>query len=182
MGKNKFEEFLNEEDVEGVEIDWDEKKENFIHQIGIFYSQVNDFLQPYGDNISIRNESHNINEEYIGSYQVQKMILHIKNNDIIFTPIGTNLIGALGRIDMEGKNGIVKFVLVSKNSNVPKIETAILLTDADRRQWEEKQDEVSKKNKEVTKVWKIATPPPNVKYMNLDEETFFDSLMEIING
>ncbi len=38
------------------------------------------------------------------------------------------------------------------------------------------------KNNEVNKIWKIATPPPNIKYINLDEETFFDALMEVIDG
>jgi len=182
MGKNKFEEFLNKEDSEVAEINWDKKKEFFIGKVNEFYEQMDAFLAPYQDKVTVKKENYTINEDYIGSYQVEKRILHIKNNDIIFTPIGTNLIGAWGRIDMEGTNGIVKFVLVPKNNNVPKIETAILSTEEDKKKWKEKQDEISKKNNEANKIWKIATPPPNIKYINLDEETFFDALMEVING
>ena len=182
MGKNKFEEFLNKEDSEVVEINWDKKKEFFVDKVNEFYKQMDDFLAPYQDKVTVKKENYTINEDYIGSYQVEKRILHIKNNDIIFTPIGTNLIGAWGRIDMEGTNGIVKFVLVPEISNAPKIETAILLTEEDKKKWKEKQDEISKKNNEANKIWKIATPPPNIQYINLNEETFFDALMEVING
>jgi hypothetical protein len=76
----------------------------------------------------------------------------------------------------------VKFVLVPENNNVPKIETAILSTEEDKKKWKEKQDKITKKNNEANKIWKIATPLPNIKYINLDEETFFDALMEVING
>ncbi len=123
MGKNKFEEFLNKEDSELVKIDWDTKKEFFIDKVNEFYKQMDAFLAPYQNKITVKKENHSINEDYIGSYQIEKRILHIKNNDIIFTPIGTNLIGAWGRIDMEGTNGIVKFVLVPENNNVPKKHT-----------------------------------------------------------
>ena len=41
------------------------------------------------------------------------------NAEIIFTPIGTLLIGAKGRIDMTSNAGTVKFVLVDKNLSGP---------------------------------------------------------------
>lgn len=182
MSIGKFEKFLKEEDTEAIKIDWNKEKDCFIKEIENFYSQVNEFVEPYKEKIRIHNEDYTINEDYLGSYQTIKMILHIKNNDIVFTPIGTNLIGAWGRIDMEGKNGVVKFVLVPKNSSSPKIETTILLTREDKKEWQKKQDEISKNNKEADKVWKISTPPPNIRYISLSQETFIDALMEVING
>jgi len=182
MGKSKFEEFLQEDDSATMKIDWNEKKDFFIEKINEFYKQMDTFLKPYKDKISLKDEQYIINEDYIGSYHVNKKTLHIKNKDITFTPIGTNLIGAWGRIDMEGENGIVKFVLVPKNNDVPKIETAVLITDEDKIKWQEKQNEIAKKNKEAEKIWKIATPAPNIKYIDINEENFFDALMEVING
>lgn len=182
MSISKFEKFLKEKDTEVMKIDWNEKKYFFIEKIDNFYSQVNEFIEPYKDKVRINNEEYAINEEYIGRYQTIKMVLHIKNNDIIFTPIGTNLIGACGRIDMEGSNGVVKFVLVPENSSSPKIETTNLLTEEDKNEWKKKQDEISEKNKQADKVWKIATPPPNIGYISLNQETFINALMEVING
>ena len=99
-----------------------------------------------------------------------------------FIPVGTILIGALGRIDMEGPNGIVKYVLVPEISNAPKIETAILSTVEDRKKWKEKQQKEAEEIMKANKVWKIATPPPNIKYLDLNEDIFFDKLMEVIDG
>ena len=31
-------------------------------------------------------------------------------------------------------------------------------------------------------IWKIITPPPQVLYLEVNEESFFEALMEIING
>lgn len=182
MGKSKFEEFLQEDDLEVVKINWDEKKDFFIEKINEFYKHMDTFLEPFKDKISLKSKKHTINEDYIGSYEVDKKTLHIKNKDITFTPIGTNLIGAWGRIDMEGENGIVKFVLVPEKNDVPKIETAILITEEDKRKWQEQQNEMVKRNKEAEKIWKIATPAPNIKYIDINEEKFFDALMEVING
>lgn len=179
MNLDKFEEFLQEEDTEEIKIDWSEKKDFFIKEMENFYSQVNKFVEPYKEKISINHEDYTINEDYIGSYQTKKMILRIKNNEIIFTPIGANLISAWGRIDMEGANGVVKFVLVPENSSVPKIETTILLTEEDRQKQKHK---ISENNQKVDKVWKIATPPPNIGYTKFNQETFIGALMEVING
>ena len=30
--------------------------------------------------------------------------------------------------------------------------------------------------------WKIITPPPHIDYLEITEESFFEALMEIING
>lgn len=182
MGKNKFEEFLNKKDSEEVKIDWDAKKVFFIKKVNEFYNQLDCFLEPYVDKISIDDEEHTISEEKLGNYNIKKRVLNIKNNKVTFTPIGTILIGAWGRIDMESQNGIVKFVLIPENSTGPKIESAILETEDDKKRWEEKQKKSAEENKQANKVWKIATPPPNIHYIDLTEETFFDTLMEMING
>lgn len=182
MGKSKFEEFLSKQDSEEVQIDWNTKKEFFLNKVGEFYDQLDQFLAPYKEQISIIDEEDTINEEKLGTYSVIKRVLTIKNKKITFTPIGTILIGAWGRIDMESQHGVVKIVLVPDNSSAPKIETAILTTDTDKKECEEKQKKSAELNRQADKVWKIATPPPNIHYINLTEETFFDTLMGIIDG
>ena len=115
-----------------------------------------------------------INEELIGEYKTSSMKIRFKGNEVILDPIGTNLIGAKGRIDMKGSAGIVKFVLVNKQSSAPMIKVTIQITG------EPVEEEIE--NQKIEWDWKIATPPPRIKYIELDEESFFDSLMEVING
>ena len=45
--------------------------------------------------------------------------------------------------------------------------------------------EPEKKNDENAPIeweWKITTPPPRIKYIDINEESFFSALMEVING
>ena len=46
----------------------------------------------------------------------------------------------------------------------------------------EEQNQNNKKMKKEKDVWKISTPPPKIKYLELNENSFFDALMEVING
>ena len=62
--------------------------------------------------VSINYVDKEINEEYIGIYNARKMILRIADEQVVLDPVGTLLIGAAGRVDMTGKNGQVKLVLV----------------------------------------------------------------------
>jgi len=182
MGKEKFEEFIKQSNTQNKQINWEEKKQCFIEQVDKFYNIIDKYLEPFKDKIEIKDGATTIYEENLGSYKIKKRSVNIKNNIVEFIPVGTTLIGAWGRIDMEGPNGSVKFVLVPENSIAPKVETSILLTDEDKKMWEERQKKEAEIIKNTRKVWKIATQPPNIKYLDLDEDIFFDKLMEIIDG
>lgn len=182
MGKEKFEEFITQNDTQDEQINWEEKKQFFIEEIDKLYSTIDSYLEPYKDKIEVEDSEITIYEEKLGSYNVKKRNLSLKNTTIEMTPVGTILIGALGRVDMEGPNGSVKLVLVPENNNTSKIETAILLNDEDKKRWEEKQKKEDHESKVAKKVWKIATPPPSIKYLDLNEDNFFDKLMEVIDG
>jgi hypothetical protein len=62
-----------------------------------------------------------IYEEALGSYKSQELKITIGNNVAKLTPIGTILIGTIGRADLTGKRGTVKFILADKESSGIKI-------------------------------------------------------------
>ncbi len=167
MGKEKFEEYLKSQKATKNEtINWELKKEEWLKEIDTFLKQIKHYFEKYKESIIIHEQPLTINEEYLGAYTSNKLIVRFNNDTVTFTPIGRNIIGAKGRVDMEGKVGKVKFVLVGENSQSPQIMTASIIN-------EQKQEKNS---------WKISTPPPKIKYIELDENSFFDALMEVING
>lgn len=181
MSKKDFEEYLKKSQSqadEGAEIDWGKKRDEWLDYLGQFYSRIQAFLKDYADtgNLSIGFHEKTINEELIGEYKTDSMTVKLKGDEVIFDPIGTNLIGAKGRVDMKGSAGTVKFVLVNKQSSGPKIKLTIQVSGEPVKEEKEPADQ------EIEWGWKIATPPPRIKYIELDEESFFDSLMEVING
>lgn len=183
MSKKDFDEYIkrirgDKDKKEPVEIDWGKKKDEWLRYLGQLYEIIQGFLNDYsksGDlNISFENKL--INEELIGEYKAPRMIIQLNGNSVIFEPIGTNLIGANGRVDMKGTAGTVKFVLVNKDSVKPHIKFTIVISGEP----EPKEQEPDPKG--IVWGWKIATPPPGVNYLEINEESFFDSLMEVING
>ena len=101
------------------------------------------------------------------------MALHIGASKIVFDPVGTNLIGAKGRVDMQSAKGTVKFVLVPE--------------DAENIGWRtrtfEGPDPIPEPVEPVENwTWKIATPPPRVRLLELCKDSFQDAVMEVVNG
>ena len=74
---------------------------------------------------------------------------------------------------MESRTGKVRFVLVDEKSEGPLDGVRV---PADKRSKSKEIDETK-----ISWTWKIATPPPSVRYISLNEESFFDALMELIN-
>jgi len=157
-------------------VDWTKQREEWLGYLSNFYQQVEEFLDDYVKNghISINSGVKSIIEEGIGEYEVKTATIKIGTSEIKLEPIGTNVIGAKGRVDMNGSNGTVRFVLVDQDASEPKISVQI---------WAEgEKPQQPAKLKEVKLAWKISTPPPYIKYMELNSESFRESIMAVANG
>lgn len=179
MSNSTFKEFVEKQakTSQEVKIDWAKKLDDWKRYLDQFYSMVDGFLQPYveSNKIEIQKADIGLQEEYIGAYTVSKLTIRLGENEIILKPIGTNLIGAKGRVDMLGPKGQVKFVLVPKESSGPKITV---------QTWIEGEEPPQKSKQPVISewAWKIATPPPHISYIELEEESFQSAIMEVVNG
>lgn len=170
MSKKDFDAFIKKQSsIEENNIDWEKKKNEWLNHINEFYSLVQTWFDEYKKQGQVILEffPYRLNEQDIGSYDTKTLHLKIANQEVVFIPIGTRLFGSKGRIDMEGSAGKVKFLLADKNS--VKSNTKVQIYDgkpAKKLDWE----------------WKIATPPPTIQFIDLNEESFFDALMEVMNG
>ena len=179
MGNIDFQAFITakkQNALDEVKIYWGKKRDEWLQSLNEIYAQFKNWLNNFEDSdvISLEYKNKEINEEHIGIYSANKMIITIASEQILLEPIGTLLIGAKGRIDMKGKNGTIKFVLVPKQSGGPSIKVDIATGD------EPKPEE--KKGVQIEWEWKIATPPPSIKYIELDSDSFSDALLEVIGG
>lgn len=180
MSKKNFESFLEKQDLKKIEeerIDWNERRKAWLRHIDKFYQIIQGFLKEYLNRgkINIDFSPLTLNEEYIGSYETKELHLMMGNQEAVFSPVGTRMIGSRGRIDLEGKAGKVRFVLVDKDKESSGISARVCI-DGDFPK------EKDSEKKKIAWTWKIATPPPSVSLVNLNEDSFFDALMEVING
>lgn len=179
MSLKNLEEFLNnkKKDTE-VKINWEEVKEKWLKEIDNFYTQVQSWLKEYETKNLLKIDFEEVTklEEHIGEYKARKMRINISNESVFFDPVGALIIGARGRIDMIGKCGRIKLLLVGKNSSSPRI---IVNMHMENKLQDSKNDADTKEELEVC--WKIATPPPGIKYIELNADSFSDALLEVIN-
>ncbi|MDM8522739.1 hypothetical protein QUF80_05140 [Desulfococcaceae bacterium HSG8] len=174
MGKKDLDQFIKERSErreESPKTDWEQKKNEWLEFLSQFYENIRTWLKDYEDKdiVGYNFMSVDIYEENIGQYQADKLILTITNEQVVFEPVGTILIGdARGRVDMKGKNGTVKFLLVDKDANGANVKIA-LNTDSKESTRDKKWQ------------WKIATPPPSIRYLELNSDSFSDAILDIIN-
>jgi len=179
MGKQDLQSFINikkQHAAEEVQIDWEGRKNEWLRHLNALYKDIEKWLSDFEnhDMISFEYRDIELNEEYIGLYSVRKMEIKIADELILLTPVGTLLIGAQGRVDVKGKNGTMKFVLVPEQSDSPAIKMPVVV------EGETKKAETPEDGKKLA--WKIATPPPTMKYIDLNVDSFSDALLAVAGG
>ena len=181
MTKDDFEKVLEQKaraSIETPPIDWEAKKRDWLEKLDSFYLTVEGYLDQFQKSGKLKLEKVKIllEEDHIGEYQADSMTIFLGSDIVTLVPIGTLLIGAKGRVDMTGPAGTVKFILTGKHSNGFKISVTIPGENQLGRQLP------SQMVVPEEFVWKIATPPPKIRFIELQPETFFSALTEVVNG
>jgi hypothetical protein len=176
MSKREFEALLNRHEEADHDVDWTGQKEQWLEYVRQFFETVEQWLSPYVKQSRLDHtyEEKEIREEHIGRYSVKVMHIQFAGQEVILEPIGTVLIGSMGRIDMEGVRGRVQFVLADKSSKGVRVRGEI--------QQPHETTKVQKPAQEqpIEWTWKIvARDPRGVRFDNFTEENFFDALMEV---
>ena len=180
MGIRNLEEFLNEKkQSEETQLNWEQKRTEWLQAVELFYAQIQVLLKPLKEKglLSIEFKKTDVREEYIGEYETQQMTILFADQKVTFSPIGTNIIAAFGRIDMHGPDGEVKFLWVDKESEGPKI--TVTVSDGSTQK---KEPQVKQPVPPEDRAWKIATPPPHIRFIELNEDSFSDVLLGVIHG
>jgi hypothetical protein len=171
MSKIDFENMLNKHNNERLkqleETNWETHKNEWLGFIKQFYDSIEPWLKPYSKKgLSYTFEEITLNEEYIGSYEVNIMMINFAGQHVKLMPIGTRLIGTKGRIDMEGTRGRVQFVLADKDNKGVKT-TSFIHIEGEPPDW----------------TWKIVLREQRkITFDDFTEENFFNALMEVSNG
>lgn len=109
-----------------------------------------------------------INEEQTGTYQAPQVEITVGSAVVKLKPIGAFLIGAWGRVDMEGPRGVCRFILV------PKRATTTLFAF--------RTEPGSHQVASADLVWKIMPTPPEMHYVELNGDVFLEMLMKVVRG
>jgi len=178
MNKKDFDSFINkQQEIKDKEnkVNWEELKLSYLNSLKILFENIHEYIHEYEISGKIISEykNENLTEEHIGEYSVKVLELYIGNHTVRIVPKGRNIFGAKGRVDLIGPKGSVRIVLVNKHSTGVKIKISI----AGKESLKQKEDPP---DDPIDWVWKIATRPPKVKLVELNQEKFLGSIMEVI--
>ncbi|MDE3021007.1 MAG: hypothetical protein KGI54_04035 [Pseudomonadota bacterium] len=184
MNRTDFDEFVQRQHTKQQkekELDPKKKLRDWLEHLGSLYSQIKKFMKSYLDSGDAKIEFRKIqlNEEFIGLYDADQLVLTIGRSVVTFTPIGTMLIGLKGRVDVQGARGQARLSLVNKQVNSAHQLIRVTVSVAgEAKKKSSSPDEI----KEIEWTWKIFTAPPQMKFIDLTQEAFFDMILSIADA
>lgn len=136
------------------------------------YRTVEQSLSPFikDGTIAFSTETVQLQEELLGRYEAKAARIVLGNRTARLKPIATFIIGARGRVDLVGPRGIVRIVLVPANAT----------GYATRKGASEKNAQPDPPVKDWS--WKFTTPPPRITYVDVDQDSFQNALMEVMGA
>jgi len=111
MANDQLTEFLRQkkEKARSTAIDWPARKDAWIKAVEMLYDTIEkDYLglADIADIVDVdRTRTKPVQEMHIGSYLIPEMTLVVGDEQVLFTPKGVNVVGAEGRVDVQGDRG-----------------------------------------------------------------------------
>lgn len=110
MPQNKLSEFFREKQAKATptDIDWTAKRDAWIRAVETLYDTITkDYLglADIADIVQVDRKRKTVQETYIGTYSIDEMTLAFGEELVIFSPKGVNVVGAAGRVDVQGDRG-----------------------------------------------------------------------------
>jgi hypothetical protein len=161
-------------------VDWVKERVEWLAYLNKLYRQIEEFLKPYSSKklIHIEYKEMHLDEESVGSYHTEIMVIKIGPQELTLTPKGTLLVGSKGRVDIIGALGKARLVLVDETTLVQKAKVTPEVPDTGALRSSLADVETPKSEW----VWKIVSLPPDLVFVDLTQDSFFKVMMEISNG
>lgn len=139
MAQDQLQKFFQEKKQKATpaDIDWGAKRDAWIAAVNDLYRTIEgDYLKAAKADVEITRPDKVVTENYIGEYHVQELVLRVGDEQVVFSPKGANIVGARGRIDVEGERGDATIVWQGENrwsivaSRTPAIRLVELTADS----------------------------------------------------
>jgi len=121
MSKRAFEHFIGSR-TQPASVFWQQHKERWLQAVGQLYANVEGWLDEYVTSMAVvcQREPRVLVEDDIGEYKMEALGITCRDIHVVLDPVGANIIGALGRVDMMGPAGDVRLLLVPPGRGGPR--------------------------------------------------------------
>lgn len=85
-----------------VSIDWDQRRDEWTRSVEELYSQIEEWFRDLVDQrlMTLHRTTKELTEEYLGTYPIEVLQIEMGDTTVVLDPVGRNIIGAVGRVDM----------------------------------------------------------------------------------
>lgn len=92
-------------DAETTDINWEQRKRDWIAAIDLLYADVARLLkEPVQQGAAtLVRRTREITEDHLGTYPVEDLVVGVGDERVTFAPRARNVIGAAGRVDVRGE-------------------------------------------------------------------------------
>lgn len=156
-------------------VDWDKRKADWLRELEELYVRMEDHLKPYAGDIEIERKPIQLREDDLGTYGAEELILTIGYDKIVAKPIGTRLVGAIGRVDLSGPRTTLKIVLFGDYEP-----TQAKPAEANGVAEGSSSYQVRRKVKKAG--WYIARKLLDTSYEPFSKDSFREAIMEVSGG
>jgi hypothetical protein len=184
MTKSEFDAFVQKQQAEADNVagfDPKQQLQEWLDYIDLLYKKINDYMDRYiaANTASITYNDITLTEDFSGSYSIRRMLLKIGRSTVTFTPIGTMLIGSKGRVDVQGPRGGARLILINKKvSHARQLISVRVSRPGDPPPRLPTVEDI----REIEWEWKIITPSPEMGFVELTDETFFNMILTVANS
>lgn len=177
---NNLEKFLRErkQAEEQQKMFWESERDEYLNGLNALFAQIHEWLEPLANQglISFSTSQVLVNEMRIGGYHAPMLIIQSGAQAVHFEPVGTEIIGAYGRVDMKGQKPIT-ILWVPRSAVRPRVTVTIAPGPAGATK-----GETPKWTPPADRAWKIATSPPRITLIDLTSDELSAALMEALGG
>ena len=153
----------------------EERLASWRHELDSLYQKMEGYLKDYMDS-GLRTERRpvQLTEDDLGSYEAEALAILIGRDEVIAEPVGTMLIGSMGRVDLSGPKRILKIVLLEKGGLIRRV----TISSTDGR--DEAYVRAPLRGDIDQRGWYFVTPPPDSIATPLNEDSFRDAIMDVV--
>jgi len=102
--------------------DWDERRRWWQQKVTQLLDIIDKWLGPLiqDKTVTFTRSTDSITEEALGEYEVQSGLVQLGTKQLHLRPVASVIIGGFGRIDVDGPNGSVMFILSAPDPHAPR--------------------------------------------------------------
>lgn len=125
-------------------MDWQDRKKKWLQHIDDLYGQIKGWLESLEKEtiLSFIDSEITLDEPPLGPYNVKILTIVIGGQRISFVPKGTLIVGAQGRVDIQGHKGMRTIILIGDKWSLVRRTPSLKLLDFDQTSFQSILDDV----------------------------------------